>query len=306
MPMQLLVRRGVDLLQVLQRDRVADAGHHVLALRVLQVVAVDALLAGARVAGERDPGAGVHAQVAEHHRDDVHRGAQVGRDPLLAPVQDGPVRVPRAEHGLDGQVHLLPGVLREVPAGLVPDDLLEAVHDPAQVPRVQVEVVLGALGLLGLLYHVLEIFPVDAEHGLAEHLDQPPVGVPGEPLAAGLLGQAVHRRVGQPDVQHRLHHAGHGELGPGPHADQQRVIRVTQAAAHLLLKLPQVPGYLGVQPRGHIAVLQVLPAGFGGDDETGRNGQAEVGHLGQVGPLAAKQVFEILVSLGEVVYELRH
>ena len=153
---------------------------------------------------------------------------------------------------------------------------------------------------------MLEIFPVDAEHGLAEHLDQPPVGVPGEPLAAGLLGQAGHRRVGQPDVQHRLHHAGHREFRPGPHTDQQRVIRVTQTAAHLLLKLPQMLGYLGVQPRGHVAVLQVLPAGFRGDDETGRNGQAEVGHLGQVGSLAAKQVFEVLVSLGEVVYELGH
>ena len=47
MRQQLVVRRLVDALEVLQRQRVADARHDVLALRVLQVVAVDALLAGA-------------------------------------------------------------------------------------------------------------------------------------------------------------------------------------------------------------------------------------------------------------------
>ena len=65
---QLVVGRLVDALEVLQRHRVADAGDDVLALRVLQVVAVDALLARGRVAGEGDAGAGVHAEVAEHHR----------------------------------------------------------------------------------------------------------------------------------------------------------------------------------------------------------------------------------------------
>src|SRR5437763_1806540 len=139
----------------------------VLALRVLQVVAVDALLPGARVARERDPGAGVHAQVAKDHRHDVHRRAEVGGDPLLPPVQDRPVGVPRAEHGLDRQVHLLPRVLREVPARMLAHDALESVHDPAQVAGVEVEVVAGALRLLRLVDRVLEGLALDAKHGLA-------------------------------------------------------------------------------------------------------------------------------------------
>ena len=44
-------------LELLQRQRVADTGHDVLALRVLQVVAVDPRRAGGRVAGEADTGA---------------------------------------------------------------------------------------------------------------------------------------------------------------------------------------------------------------------------------------------------------
>ena len=64
---ELVVRRLVDLLELGERHGVADAGDDVLALRVLQVVAVDALVAGGRVAGEGDAGAGVGAEVAEDH-----------------------------------------------------------------------------------------------------------------------------------------------------------------------------------------------------------------------------------------------
>ena len=303
---QLGVRLRVDLLEVLQRHGVPDPGHHVLALGVLQVVAVDALLAAARVAGERHAGAGVHAQVAEHHRHDVDGGAEVGRDPLLAPVQDGPVGVPGVEDRVDREVHLLPRVLREVAAGLVADDVLERLDQALQVARVQVQVVGGALGLLGLVDRVLELLAVDVEHGLAEHLDQPPVGVPGEPLAAGLLGQPVHRLIGQADVEHGLHHPRHGELGPGPDADQQRVGVVAEAPADLGLQLGQVLVDLGGQAVRHGALGEVVAAGVGGDDEARRYRQAQVGHLGQVGALAAQQVSQILVAFGEVIDKLRH
>ena len=225
-------------LQVLQRDGVPDAGHDVLALGVLQVVAVDALGAGARVAGERHAGARVQAQVAEDHRDHVHGRAQVGGDALLAAVEDGAGGVPGVEHGVDGQVHLLPGVLRELPVRVCV--LTMSLYVATRFCRsagVQVEVVADALGLLRGVEGVLEVLAVDAEHGLAEHLDQAAVGVPGEPLVAGLLGQALHRLVGQADVQDGVHHARHGELRPGPDADQQRVGRIAELAAHCRFQL---------------------------------------------------------------------
>ena len=213
---QLVVGRLVHPLQVLQRDGVADAGHDVLALRVLQVVTVDAARAGRRVPGEPDPGAGVVAEVAEDHRDHVHGRAEVGGDALLPPVQHGPVGVPRVEDGPDRQVQLLARVLREVAARLLAHDLLVGVRQVPQVLGVQVGVRRRAAGLLRAVERVLEPLAVDPEDRLAEHLDQPPVGVPGPPFApqlvAGLLGQPPHRVVGQADVEDGVHHAGHREL----------------------------------------------------------------------------------------------
>jgi len=49
----------------------------------------------------------------------------------------------------------------------------------------------------------------------------------------------------------------------------------------------------------HDPLVQVLKAGFGGDDEAGRNIQADLGHFAEVGPLAAQQAFVLTVSLFE-------
>ena len=229
-------------LQVLQRHRVADARHDVLALGVLQVVAVHALRAGAGVAGEGHPGPAVVAEVAEDHRDHADGGAEVARDALLASVEHRAVGVPRVEDRHHREVHLLARVLRELPAGLLDHDVLVDRGQRLQVLRVELGVTGHALGLLGRVDRVLEVRAVDVEHGLAEHLDQPPVGVPGEPLVAGLLGQAVDRLVGQADVQDRVHHARHGELRAGADADQQRVVGVAELAPDAGLEVAQVPG----------------------------------------------------------------
>ena len=52
-------------------ERRANARHHVLALRVDQKLAIEALGPGGRIARERHARAGVIADIAEHHRHDV-------------------------------------------------------------------------------------------------------------------------------------------------------------------------------------------------------------------------------------------
>ncbi|GAA3235204.1 hypothetical protein GCM10020256_52900 [Streptomyces thermocoprophilus] len=301
---QFVVRLLVDLLQLGERHGVADAGDDVLALGVLQVVAVDALVAGGGVAGEGDAGAGVGAQVAEDHGADVDGGAEVVRDALLAAVELGAVAVPGVEDRADGEVHLLARVLREVAAGLLLHDLLEGGDQLFEVGGLQVGVDRDLLGLLGLVEGVLEEVAVDAEDGLAEHLDEAPIGVPGEPLVAGLLGEALHGLVGEADVEDGVHHARHGELRTGAYGDQQRVVGLAELLAHALLQRLEVRTHLVTQCRGRLAALQVDLAGLGGDGEAGRDGKTQVGHLGEVRTFSAEEVLEVLVALGEVVNEL--
>lgn len=301
---ELVVRLLVDRLQLGERHGVADAGDDVLALGVLQVVAVDALVAAGGVAGEGDAGAGVGAEVAEDHGADVDRGAQVVRDALLAAVELGAVAVPRLEDGLYGEVHLLARVLREVAPGLGLDDLLELGDELLQLGRVQVGVDRDLLGLLRRVQGLFEEVAVDVEDGLAEHLDEAAVRVPGEALVAGLRGEALHGLVGEADVEDGVHHARHRELGAGAHRDQQRIVGLAELLAHGPLQGVEVRTHLVAELLGLVTAVEVRLARLGGDGEARRDGQTQVGHLGEVGPLAAEKVLEVAVALGEVVDEL--
>ncbi len=296
----------VDRLEVGQRHGVADAGDDVFALRVLEVVAVDALVAGSWVAGEGDAGTRLGADVAEDHRDDVDRGAEVGRDALLAAVEPGPIAVPRIENGADGEVELLAGVLRELAAGVVADDALVGLDQGLEVGGVEVEVVLGAPARLQFVEGVLEQLAVGAEHCLAEHREQAAVGVPREPVVAALLREAVHALVVEADVEDGVHHSGHRELRAGPHRDQQRVVGVAEGLAHGLLEAREVLADLVFHLDRRVAALEIGAARLGGDDEAGRHREADIGHLGEVRALAAEKVLHVSVAFAEVVHVLRH
>ena len=106
--------------------RRADAGDHVLALRVDQEFAVELLLAGRRIAREGDAGRRGLAHVAEHHGLHVDRGAPAFRNVVQAAIGDGALVHPRAEHRADRAPQLLVRVLRERLAVLLLDALLVA------------------------------------------------------------------------------------------------------------------------------------------------------------------------------------
>ena len=303
---ELLVRLRVQLLQIGQAQRVPDSRDHVLALRVDQVVAVGAGLSRGRIPRERDTRATGLAEVAEHHRADVDRGAEVVRDALASPVQACALGVPRVEHGTDGLVELVTRMLGELPSGVLVDELLEQVDQGLEIARLELDIGLHALGLLGAVERGREHFSIDVEHRLAEHLQQPAVAVPGESGVAADLGQTLHALVVQADVQHRLHHPRHRVHGPRPHTHQERVVAFAEIAAVALLEPAHRHRDLDAQLTRLAAGGEIAAAGLGRDREARRHRQPQIRHLGEVRPLAAEQGLLVLVALRELVHELSH
>jgi hypothetical protein len=136
-----------------------------------------------------------------------------------------------------------------------------------------------------------------------EHLEKPPVGVHREPLVVALLGQPAHRVVVEADVEDGLHHPGHRELRPRPHADQQRVLGLAEPPTHRLLQGAQVAVDLVVQAVGHVTLLEVGPARVGGDREAGRDRQLHARHLGEVRALAAEEALHVGFAVGAAAAE---
>ena len=286
-----------------QRLGVADAGHDVLALGVDEEVAIGALCARGGIAREADAGAGLVVAVAEHHGLHVHGRAEVVRDVLALTVGDGSRPVPGGEDGLDGAAELVDGLLGERVAGLGRHDAFQLFDKGLQVACDELGV-RGTGALLERFQGPVQLLPRDAEDDATVHLHETAVGVEGEPLVAGLLGKAFDGAVVEAEVQDGVHHPRHGELRARADRDEQRVVRVTEAAAHAGLELCQVLADLCVEPV-RPACAHVGAAGVGRDREAVRHRQAEHrGHLGQVGAFPTEQILELHGSTGVLVVEV--
>ncbi len=313
---QLLVAFGHDLFErgmlgigalLADRLRGADAGDHVLALGVDQELAVEELLAGGRIAGEGHAGGAVVAHVAEDHRLDVDRRAPLGRDAVEAAVGDGPRIHPRAEDGADRSPQLFFGVLGKVLAEGLLDLVLEQADQLLHVLGAQLGVERHAALVLHVLENVLEDGRFHAEHDIAVHLDEAPVGIVGEARIVALLDDALDGGVVEPQVENGVHHSGHRGARPRAHRHQQRIVRIAERLAHQLLDAAQVLLHLLLE-LGRIlpVVLVELCADLGRNGKPGGHRQTDRRHLSQVGALATQQLLHVATPLGGTVAEEVH
>ena len=278
------------------------AGHHVLALGIGQELAHQLLLAGGGVTGERHAGAAVVAHVAEGHGLHVDGGAPGIGDVVVAAVHVGAGVVPAAEHGLDGTDQLLLGIGGEVAADLGLVLGLELHGQLLQILGGQLHVLGHALLLLHGIDQLLKVLLADLHDHIGIHLDKAAIAIPRPAGVVGLLGDHVHHVLIQTQVQNGVHHAGHGGAGAGAHGYQQGIFQIAELLAGDLLHLLDILHDLGHDLVIDLtAVLIILGAGLGGDGKALGNGQADVGHLGQVGSLAAQQLAHLRIAFGEQV-----
>ena len=280
----------------------AHAGHHVLALGVGQELAEELLLAGGGVTGEGNAGAAVVAHVAEGHGLDVDGSAPGVGDIVVAAIDVGAGVVPGTEHGLHGAHQLLLGIGGEVLADLGLVLSLEGLGQLLEVLGGQLHVLGDALALLHLVDELLKVLLAHFHDHVGVHLDEAAIAVPGPAGVAGLLGQDLHHGLVEAQVQDGVHHAGHGGAGTGTDGDQQGVFLIAEFLAGDALHLVDVFHDLGLDLVADLAaVLIVLGASLGGDGEALRHGQTDVGHLGQVGALAAQELAHVGIALSEQV-----
>mmetsp|Transcript_6723 Transcript_6723/g.17216 ORF Transcript_6723/g.17216 Transcript_6723/m.17216 type:complete len:986 (-) Transcript_6723:44-3001(-) len=283
----------------------ADARHHVLALRVHQVLTVQQVLARGGVAGEAHARARGVAHVSEHHGLDVDRRALQPGDPRHRHVLLGAVTVPAVEHRVRRQLHLLEGLLREGLAGLLVHSLVLG-HQRAQVGGAQLVVLLHAHLALQRGHLVLEQVVVDAHDDVAVHVEEAAVAVERK-LLASLDGQPLYHVVVEAEVEHGVHHAGHGDGGAGAHGQQQRVRGVAQLLAHALLDEHEALEHLLPHAVRQVAAVVVeLRARLRRHREPSGDGEANGAHLGEVCALAAKQGLHGGVSVGLAIAEGEH
>ena len=186
--------------------------------------------AGSRVKATPEPES--VAAVAEDHRLHVDRGAEVLGDPLLAAVEHARGRCstsrrPRASRGRAARAGPAGSRGRRARAmaclkvSTSPRRSSTSRSRSDSVPR----------SFFSRVERLGEHLGVDAEHGGAEHLEQPAVGVQREPLVARSArpGRATDSSL-RPTLRTVSIIPGIENFAPGADADQQRVVGVAEPA----------------------------------------------------------------------------
>ena len=266
-------------------------GDHVLALAVEEEIDVQAVLAGRRVARERDPGARGAARVAEYHALHRHRGADARVDAVQPPVGLRAVALPGAEHGRDRGVELGARVLGEALAGRLLEDREKSPRQRRERAEIELARMREARGCHRVGDRLVERRRVGAVHRLGERLDEPAVGIPGEPRVAGEAQQPAQRGLVEPHVEQRIHHPGHRHRSARAHRDEQRPARVAEAQAARALQFPQRRVQPRMQAVGRVCrVLQPGTAQPRSEHEPFRHRQPEARHPRQVVRLEADRL----------------
>ena len=195
----------------------ADTGYYVFALGVDQVLAVHAVFASTRIAGEAHAGGAIATHVAEHHGHHIDCGT-VGHgwsDLEFATVIDGALAHPGVEYRLDRQFQLFVGVLRELPSGLLLNHLQEQLTDFLQISGGERHIDFHPGAALDCFEMLIEEMIVDAQRDLAKQLDETAISVIAETLVTRELDQPIQGGFVQAQVEDGVHHARHRHCGTG-------------------------------------------------------------------------------------------
>ncbi len=145
---------------------------------------------------------------------------------------------------------------------------------------------------------------LEAEHHVRIHGDEAAIAVIGEAAIARQFRQRFHGLVVEAEIEHGVHHARHRGAGAGAHRDEQRILGIAEHLAGQLADMVERLLDLRLQfLRVGLVVRVEIGADRGRDGEAGRHRQAEIGHLGEVGALAAEQIAHLRFALGLAVAE---
>mmetsp|Transcript_26656 Transcript_26656/g.44672 ORF Transcript_26656/g.44672 Transcript_26656/m.44672 type:complete len:201 (+) Transcript_26656:2492-3094(+) len=145
---------------------------------------------------------------------------------------------------------------------------------------------------------MLESLVRHSHNHASEHVEETTVRVVREACAA-LLAETLHDLVIQAEVEHGVHHTGHGNGRAGTHREKQRVLDIPELGTERLFNVRETFEDVLPHASGQLLVVVVVAlAGFRGDGHSRRNRETDLAHLSEVGTLTAKEHLHALVSIG--------
>ena len=134
----------------------ANAGHHIFALCVDEVLAIENVFACRGVAGKANSRRAGLAHVAEHHGAHIYRGAPIVRNIMNLSVLLCSVAIPAAEHSSNRRPQLFFRILRKSLTKLAEGNLFKVFNEVSKILSIELGVIDDPTVLFQIFECVLE------------------------------------------------------------------------------------------------------------------------------------------------------
>jgi len=185
----------------------ADASNDIFALSIDQVLTIGNLLTSGWIASETNTSCRAVASVTENHLLNSNSSALKATDIVDLAIVNCTRVVPRCENSSDCQVQLLARISDKWTLGLGLEELLEGSNDLFQLIQLEIAVKLPPMLLLDGGEDVFELGMLNAHNDIAEHANEPTVGVISKTRVLGLSRKRLNSLIVQTKVQNSVHHA---------------------------------------------------------------------------------------------------
>ena len=287
--------------------RGTDTGHHILALGIDQVLAVNALRASGRISGEGHARSRGVSHISKYHGLYVYRRAPIAGDVIHTSVYNRSLIIPGTEYGLHRLHQLYSGILRELLALVFLINIFKSDNNFLHVVRRQIGVILYALGLFDLIQNPFKIGLGNLHNHIGEHLNKSAVRIISKAGISCLLRKTFYSRIRQTQIQNGVHHARHGSPCPGTHRNKKRTFGISKLLALFLFQIcKRRKNLLFDLIRNLSAVVVIVRACLRGHGKALRNRQSQICHLRQIRSFSPEKITHVRVSLLKQIYPFRH
>ena len=237
---KLFINRWQIFLQTGNRLGSPNTCHHIFALSINQIFAVQSLFPSGGIARKGYTSTAGIAHIAKDHGLDINRCTQMIGDLIDLPVDDGPWILPGAKHGLDSQHQLFFRILRKILAPLSANQLFILCNNFAQAISAKLIVIGYILSAFFTLQDIIELKMLNFHNHVAIHLNKAAITIQGKPFILRAVDQPFNGLIIEAQIEHSIHHAWHGNDCTRTYGYQQRVLGVAKRFTSRLLDIGQL------------------------------------------------------------------
>ena len=185
--------------------------------------------------------------------------------------------------------------MRESCAGALLDDCLVTLNELLEVFRSELVVEFNTRFLADFFEDAFEraviifVHSLNPHDDIAIHLDKAAVAIVCECGIARLFSECLYSLIVETKVKDCVHHARHRLTSAGTNRKQKRVFVCTKFFADLFFDLSDGSFHFSCKCLGILTTVVVeVGADISRDGETRRDGEADTGHLCEIGTFAAE------------------